>query len=137
ELAARDLEKAAEACELWRQAYPRDIRPVFELGAIYSYLGDHERSLHHAREAMKLGGKSLIYYLNLAFEYASLNRFDEAEAVYKETEELKFANEGLLFNRYQLAFVKGDAAQMTKVLAAAAGKPGVEEMLLAAQADTE
>jgi tetratricopeptide (TPR) repeat protein len=35
-----------------------------------------------------------------------------------------------------LAFLKGDASQMTQLAAAAVGKPGTEDVLLAAQADT-
>ena len=40
-------------------------------------------------------------------------------------------------NRYQLAFLKGDAAQMAQLVSAAMGKPGAEDLLLATQADTE
>ena len=40
-------------------------------------------------------------------------------------------------DRYQLAFLKGDAAQMAQLASAAMGKPGTEDLLLAAQADTE
>ena len=36
-----------------------------------------------------------------------------------------------------MGFLKGDAAQMAQSVAAAMGKPGSEDMLLAAQADTE
>jgi hypothetical protein len=36
--------------------------------------------------------------------YTSLNRLDEAEAVYKQAEARKLEGEYLLENRYQLAF---------------------------------
>jgi tetratricopeptide (TPR) repeat protein len=39
--------------------------------------------------------------------------------------------------RYQLAFLKGDAPKMAQLASAAMGKPGTEDLLLAAQADTE
>ena len=38
---------------------------------------------------------------------------------------------------YQDAFLHGDSAKMSEQLAWAAGKPGVEDLLLAAQSDTE
>jgi hypothetical protein len=38
---------------------------------------------------------------------------------------------------YQLAFVKGDAAEMERQVAWAAGKPGSEDTLLSFQSDTE
>ena len=40
-------------------------------------------------------------------------------------------------NRYLLAFLKGDTAQMAQLVSAAMGKPGTEDLLLATQADTE
>ena len=43
----------------------------------------------------------------------------------------------LLLNHYQLAFLKGDTAQMAQWLSTAMGKPGTEDLLVAAQADTE
>ena len=67
----------------------------------------------------------------------SFNRLDEAEAVYKQAEERKLESEDLLQGRYWLAFLKGDAAQMAQLVSAAMGKPGVEDLLLATQADTE
>jgi eukaryotic-like serine/threonine-protein kinase len=62
---------------------------------------------------------------------------DEAEAVFKQAEESKLENEILLQNRYQLAFLKDNAAQMAQLVSDAMGKPGAEDLLLATQADTE
>jgi tetratricopeptide (TPR) repeat protein len=76
-------------------------------------------------------------YLNLGGVYMALNRPDEAEAVYNQAQERKLEGEILLGNRYALAFLKGDAAQMAQMLSSAMGKPGTEDLLLAAQADTE
>jgi tetratricopeptide (TPR) repeat protein len=76
-------------------------------------------------------------YLNLANAYTNLNRLDEAEAVYKQAEERKLESEFLLSYRYQLAFLKGDRLQLAQSAAAAIGKPGTEDLLLASQADTE
>ena len=67
----------------------------------------------------------------------SLNRLDEAEAVYKQAEERKLGGEFLLQNRYQLAFLKGDTAQMARLVSTAMGKPGTEDLMLATEADTE
>ncbi|HVN78584.1 MAG TPA: hypothetical protein VMW38_06265 [Terriglobia bacterium] len=76
-------------------------------------------------------------YGNLGAAYMALNRLDEAEAVYKQAEERRLETELLLQGRYCLAFLKGDAAQMAQLGSAAMGKPGSEDLLLAAQADTE
>ncbi len=137
ELATREPEKAAQMCELWRQTYPRDARPVRDLGYMYSTLGNHEKGLERAQEALPIGPGTADYYLILGREYANLNRLDEAEAVYKQAEEHKVEDEPLLLARYRLAFVRGDAAQMARVVATCVAKPGAEDLLLAAQSDTE
>jgi len=132
-----DLEKQAQTCELWEQAYPRDCEPHLVLGLICDGLGDWERTLEEWREALRLGPADMTNYINLGFAYTVLNRLDEAEAVYKRGEERGLASEFLPWCRYLLAFLKGDAAQMARLVSGAMGKPVTEHMLLAAQADTE
>ena len=135
--ATGELEKVAQIYELWQQTYPRESVPYSNLSVTYGYLGNLEKSLEEAREAMRLEPNNSTNYVNLGNSYASLNRLDEAGAVYKQAEERKLEGEFLLEYRYQLAFLKGDAAQMAQLAAAATGKPGTEDLLLASQADTE
>ena len=135
--ATGELEKVAQIYELWQQTYPRESVPYSNLSVTYGYLGNLEKSLEEAREAMRLEPNNSTNYVNLGNSYASLNRLDEAGAVYKQAEERKLEGEFLLEYRYQLAFLKGDAAQMARWAAAATGKPGTEDLLLASQADTE
>ena len=137
EVATREIEKVVQVCELWQQTYPRDPRPVRELGFMYAILGDHEKALRQAREALPMGSRSDIYYAGLALDYADLNRLDEAEAVYKEAEQGNLKSEVLLAGRYRLAFLRADKEQAAHLAAAAIGQPGADDLLLAAQADTE
>jgi len=135
--ATGEMEKAAQTYELWQQTYPRDDRAYRRLGFVSDTLGNKGKALEEYREALRLGPNDAVNYLNLGVAYTSLNRLDEAEAVYEQMEERKLEHEGLLGSRYQLAFLKGDAAQMAQWVSAAMGKPGAEDLLLAAQADTE
>ena len=135
--ATGELEKAAQTYELWQQAYPRDDFPHRWLGLISSVLGNQEKALEEFREALRLEPNGVFNYVNLGSAYTTLNRLDEAEAVYKQAEERKLGSEALLRYRYWLAFLKGDAAQMAQFVSAAIGKPGAEDLLLATQADTE
>jgi len=137
EVGTRQPEKAAQMCELWSQAYPRDARPVRDLGFMYATLGEHEKALQVAHEAMQMGPHTANYYFLLARTYTNLNRFDEAAAVFKEAAERQLEDEVLLLGRYELAFITGDSAQMAQVAAAAAGMQGIEDVLLGAQSDTE
>ena len=135
--ATGELEKAAQTFDLWRQTYPRNDLPCIALGAAFAVLGNWEKSSEESRSALRLGPNSIGGYINLGFDYMALNRLDEAEAVYKQAEERKVENELLLQSRYWLAFLKGSAAQMAQLVSAALGKQGAEDLLLAAQADTE
>jgi len=136
-IATGELEKAAQTFELWKQTYPRDELPYLDLGFIYASLGDFEKSLAESREALRLEPNDATNYGNTGNGLVVLNRMDEAEAVYKQAEEHKLEGEVVLLNRYQLAFLKGEKAEMARLASAATGKPGAEDLLLAAQADTE
>jgi eukaryotic-like serine/threonine-protein kinase len=136
-LTTRELEKAAQVYELWQQTYPRDASPYTNLGAVSTVLGNYEKALDEDKESMRLNPDIVYSYFNLAFNYIYLNRLEEAEAVLKQAEERKLEDEDLLGNRYLLAFLKGDTAQMESWAASAMGKPGMEDLLLAMQADTE
>jgi eukaryotic-like serine/threonine-protein kinase len=132
-----ELEKAAQTYQQWQQIYPRDYLAYINLGDIYGILGNWEKALQEASAALRLEPNDENNYLNLGNDYANVNQLEQAETVYKQAEDRKLEGEFLLTNRYQLAFLKGDAAQMAQLLSAAMGKPGAEELLLAYQADTE
>jgi len=133
-----ELEKAAQTYELWQQTYPREDRSYRRLGFVSHNLGNWEKALEEWREALRLGPNAVPNYVNLGAAYMALNRLDEAEAVYKQAEERKLENEGLLMYRYLLAFVKGDATHMAQLLLTATGKRSTQDdRFLATQADTE
>jgi len=132
-----ELEKAAQVYELWQQTYPKDYLPYQNLGIVSSNLGNLEKSLEEAREALRLEPNAVVNYDNLGTAYSRLNRLEEAENVFKQAEERKLESESLLGDLYLLAFLKGDAALMAQSAASAMNKPGTEDLLLSMQADTE
>jgi eukaryotic-like serine/threonine-protein kinase len=136
-MGTEELEKAIAADELWRQSYPRDYALYVHLGVIYRLLGNLEKALEEARESVRLEPNSGVNDTNLCFGFIDLNQLDEAEAVVKQAAERKLENEGLLVARYRIAFLKRDTAQMAHTVSAAMGKPGTEDALLDAQANTE
>jgi serine/threonine protein kinase/tetratricopeptide (TPR) repeat protein len=135
--ATGELEKAAQTNELYQQTYPRDDQAYLNLGYVSAVLGNWEKALEEFRAALRLDPNNAVNYENLGIACAVLNRLDEAEAVYRQAEERKLESEVVLQNRYFLAFLKGDRAQMAQLASAAMGKPGAEDLLLAAQADVE
>jgi len=135
--ATGELEKAAQTWELWQQTYPRDGSAYLNVGVVSAALGNWEKALEEFREALPLDPDSSGLYAALGETYTVFNWLDEAEAVYRQSEERKLESEFLLQGRYWLAFLKGDVAQMAQLVSAAMGKPGAEDLMLATQADTE
>jgi eukaryotic-like serine/threonine-protein kinase len=136
-IATGELDKAARIYELLKLTYPRDDSAHGNLGYIYGGLGNLEKQLEEFREALRLEPNDRVNYSNLGLAYMSLNRLDEAEAVFQLTEKHGLEGENLLANRYILAFLKGSSVQMEQFASAAMGKPGTEDLLFAVQADTE
>jgi eukaryotic-like serine/threonine-protein kinase len=131
-----DLEKARQTYELLAQTYPRDSAPHFNLGNLYDNLGQYEKGLEQARESFRLSSNESIDYSYLAFSYSSLNRLQEARATAEEALAKNLDSPSLRLTMYMLAFLQNDRAGMAEQVAWAAGKPGVEDVLVAMEADT-
>jgi eukaryotic-like serine/threonine-protein kinase len=131
-----ELEKAVSAYQLWQQTYPRVAAPYSGLGVTYRWLGNSEGALQEHLEAMHLAPDVAVAYQNLGADYVNLNRLDEAEAVFKLAEDRKLEFQGHTRSRYLLAFLQGDTAKMAQLASSATGRPGVEDGVLSAQADT-
>jgi tetratricopeptide (TPR) repeat protein len=131
-----DLEREKEVCQLWTQTYPRDSTARGLLGVVYATLGQRDQAAVQFREALRLNPESAIGYGNAAVSYIALDRIDEASAFLDQAEARGL--DGLIIheNQYSIAFLRGDAAEMERQVAWAAGKPGVENQLLSQHSDT-
>ena len=133
-----ELEKATQVYQMWKQTYPRDMVPFANLGVIYGYMGQYEKSLEESREAMRLEPNSVNAYGNIAGTYINLERPDEAKAILEQAQARRLeGGTSLLSNSYMLAFLRGDTKEMERAVAVAAGKPEAEGILLSTQAFTE
>jgi len=129
-----DLEKAQRAEEVFAQTYPRDWVPRNLLGITLTGLGKHEKSLSVFREAQQLDPSNGENYANIILAYIRLNRLAEARAT---LEEAKARKVDATLVRYVLGFLENNAAEMKQQVALNAGKPGLEDVVLGAEADTE
>ena len=132
-----NMEKAEQTCKLWIQAYPRSDMPQTTLsGAIYPAVGQYEKGVEAGREAVRLKPDFFASYTLLMFDYIALNRLGEAKATYGQALERKLTNPYFRLPLYQIAFLQNDSAGMAEQVAQSAGTPGVEDTLLANEADT-
>ncbi len=136
-LVTGELEKEAQTYQLWIQSYPHDPIPHGNLGVNFISLGQYDKSLAESEESQRLGPNNFIGYLNLGLAYLALNRPDHAKATFEQALARKLDGGGLRLSLYYLGFLQGDSTQMEQQLAWGSGKPGVEDLLLSAQSDTE
>lgn len=118
-----EADKAIESLELFKQAYPRRAGPHNDLGFVYIGLGQFEKGLAEFQQAMDLDPDVVTYYSNLAVAYIRLNRFDEAKAVCEKALSRNLDNAALRGLLCRIAEARGDAAELAKQAAWAAGKP--------------
>ena len=136
EIATADLEKARQSYELWAQTYPRDFIPPTNLCYMDLILGQYDRALPEAREALHLEPASGINYENLASVYYLLGRPEEAQATIAEAQTKNFDTASLHLLLYRLAFMRKDASATAQQVAWSLGKPGIEDVFLDVEADT-
>ncbi len=104
------LEQSIQAMELYAQTYPSDQTPRVNLAVAYQLLGDFDKALAHSLEATRLEPDSWYGYVNAAYCYTALGRFDEAKAVINSG--LQKTNGGVVLHAslYYVALVQGDQA---------------------------
>jgi hypothetical protein len=115
-IVTREIDKELEVLEILKRTYPRDISSPTNLSDVNFYLGQFERALSEAREAIRRGGPNRVMpQLNLVRALLALNRFGEAkDAARAALQQVDHsAIHGYL---YQIAFMNGDSAAMQEQL---------------------
>ena len=128
--------QSIQTYELWAKTYPRDDLPHNNLAVIYGGMGQLERALQEAQEAVHLDPNDSNNVANLGFSYLALNRFDEARRIIEQALVHVPDNFVCRVGIYILALLRGDARTMQQQVAWASGKAGVENIFLSIEANT-
>jgi serine/threonine protein kinase/tetratricopeptide (TPR) repeat protein len=131
-----ELQKSNQQFQLAIEEYPRDSETHEVLAYNYAALGDLSKAEAETREALRLEPNAFTYQAESGI-YLALDRLGEAQITIDEALAHWFDNPYLHTQVYMLAFLRGDATEMQHQLAWATGTPGVEDIFLAAQSDTE
>jgi eukaryotic-like serine/threonine-protein kinase len=118
-----DLEKGIDAYELYKQSYPRDSIPYNNLAVIYFNLGQFERALENAQQALKIDSTSASNHENVAVALMALNRLPEARKVLNETVQQNLGASSAHVHLAQIDLAEGDLAGMQKEEALAGSTP--------------
>jgi serine/threonine protein kinase/predicted Zn-dependent protease len=114
--ATGEFDKAMETLELWKQTYPQDYSPRNLLIPQYRLIGQFEKSIEAAGDAIKLFPNFVVPRLNLAHSLFRTSRFDEARAAYKELIERRRDTVGTHFCLYIIGSFQSDAEAMRREL---------------------
>jgi len=129
-----DLERSIKAYELWRDTYPADATSTTtNLSAIHGALGDLDLSLSEAQEVLKLDPNRALSYFNVGYTYERMGRFDEALAVFRQAQDKKLDTTSFGGPRFDIAFLRNDHAEMTRLIAEFSAIPESEDGLLGLQ----
>jgi predicted Zn-dependent protease len=130
-----DVLKARRSFELLSNLYPDNQAAHNSVADIAEMLGDYNVGLTEYLAALHSPPLSSISYRHVVNTYLALDRVTDA------MNEVKNAHAaGLDANLspmlYSIAFYRGDKAAMAQQVAAATGKPGIEDLVFELDADT-
>jgi tetratricopeptide (TPR) repeat protein len=119
-----DIDKTAQAYELWAQTYPRESIPRGNLSVNLCNLGQWEKALPYAIEGNKLNPDDALSFFQVAGAYLGLGRTDEAKATLNQAMASKLEIPTYHAMLYDIAFIQRDSASMARELAIlSAGSP--------------
>ncbi|MFB3916234.1 MAG: protein kinase [Terriglobales bacterium] len=126
-----ELDKGIQIYEQYKQTYPRDMTPANNLSITYNIIGDYQKGLENALEALRRNPKTIYGYLQTAEAYRSLNRIDEAKATLKQAVTNGLDVAPIHGSMYEIAYGEGDTASAQKEIEwlLASGNPVAELML--------
>src|SRR5215471_13129588 len=118
-----DQTAASHALEVWKYAFPEEFQPPNSLSYSYNLLGDFQRAVNEAKDALNRNAQHGFPYSNLAHAYRGLGNFAEArktaeQAVQKNIETLPTRR--LL---YQLAMLAGDKEEAARHVESGRDRP--------------
>lgn len=122
--------KTIDNYEIWRTAYPRDWIPFNNLGNKFTDLGQYEKAIEAAREAVRLNPNHEFPYETLARAYKRANRYAEAKSISRAAIAKHLERWGIHGILYQIAFAEGDAGTMQRQVEWGIGKSTEDETLM-------
>ena len=127
--ATGDLEKGLTVYEQWHQIYPRDSVPLDNLALGYFEIGQNEKALAMAVEALRTDPKDAFAYQWVTLGYLTLDRPAEARANAEEAIAKKLDSTATHRTLFALAFQRGDQAEMQREVAAVSGTENEHSLL--------
>ena len=124
------LERGIAAYELYRQTYPHDSVPYNNLGLTFKALGQFDKALENALEAVRLDPDSGFSYGVAAEAYIALNRLDEAKAILNTALQRKVGGIGAYIQLGLVALAQNDKAGLESARSLLKSAPGGDGVVM-------
>jgi tetratricopeptide (TPR) repeat protein len=118
-----DSEKTQAVYQRWEQTYPRDIIPYSNSALEYATVGQHQKAVDQASQALRIDPKDPYAHANLAFSYLALGRYDEAKSIADSAVAQKVDGVNVHMALADLALIRGDWAAYDRETSSGAGTP--------------
>lgn len=108
------FDKGMEAWELYRQTYPRDAIPLKNLAVGHNLLGEFDKGLENAQEAIRVDPDTGAQYILAAWACLGLHRAEEAKAILNTALQRKVGGYGIHMMLAQVALQQHDEPALTR-----------------------
>jgi DNA-binding winged helix-turn-helix (wHTH) protein/tetratricopeptide (TPR) repeat protein len=136
--ATGNQEKAQQVCKEWARTYPREFLPHAFLGGFVDLvLANYKGAVEEAQKAIELSPDEGVGYYQLGYNSIYLNDLQAADKVLRMAADRKTDQVRMATLRFDLAYMKGDAAGMRREVESAHAYPETEDWMLDRQAFTE
>ncbi len=125
-----NMEKAQQTCETWATIYPRDDGPPsFLSGFIYPTLAEYEKGAAAGEKLIEFNPDYAVGYFHHGFNLLALDRLEEAEDTFQKSNARGLDAPHSLILQHEIAFLKGDKAEMDRLVAKTQGRSGAEDWM--------
>ena len=130
-------EKAIETFREWIRTYPRDERPVSNLGSFYGDVCRYPEAIAQFEKARQMNPANVIAHEDLIELLTATGQFDRAREAYREMQRMHLDDDSPHVFMYAVAALEHDTGAMAEQAAWFEGKTQLQHELLSEEADAE
>jgi DNA-binding winged helix-turn-helix (wHTH) protein/tetratricopeptide (TPR) repeat protein len=136
--ATGNQEKAQQVCDEWARTYPREFLPHSFLGGFVDpVLANYKGAVEEAQKTIELNPYASLGYYLLGYNLMDLNDLQGVENAIQMAEKNNLNQVRMATLRFDLAYMKGDAAGMRREVVWAQAHPEIEDWILDREAFAE
>jgi DNA-binding winged helix-turn-helix (wHTH) protein/tetratricopeptide (TPR) repeat protein len=136
--ATGNQEKAQQVCNEWNRTYPHEfLAHSFLAGFVDPVLANYQGAVDEGQKVIELNPDASLGYYLLGYDLMYLNDIQGAENVVHVAAERNLDQVRMATLRFDLAYLKGDAAGMRREVESAKAHPETEDWILDRQAFAE